>query len=297
MTGPVPVAQLLAGNFLGALETRVQEEQGGVATFADTAHRHIIAALRQLPATRDWNVSLDEALGPEAAALKEEWHRIALRIASGTRGRFRDYGERVAEGAVLPNFRRSDVPDHVMWSSQGVEECLRWNGIPLFKSAFDFALYPMIVHDLKPGAIIEIGAGNGASAAYLAHCVRASGLGAPVISVDIRPPALDEPGVRFIAGDAHDLGAALDESLLAALPKPWLVIEDAHVALDLVFGFFDERLAAGDYLMIEDSIGKDEAIRALVGRDAGRYRIDTRYTDFFGRNATSAVDSILRREK
>jgi hypothetical protein len=28
---------------------------------------------------------------------------------------------------------------------------------------------------------------------------------------------------------------------------------------------------------------------------AGRYAVDTRYTDFFGRNATSAPNSIFRR--
>jgi hypothetical protein len=50
-------------------------------------------------------------------------------------------------------------------------------------------------------------------------------------------------------------------------------------------------LDVGDYLVIEDSYTKQNRIsEMIVGQ---RYLIDSKYTDFFGINCTSAVNSIF----
>ena len=49
----------------------------------------------------------------------------------------------------------------------------------------------------------------------------------------------------------------------------------------------------GDYLVVEDSDVKRETLRAFTSRHPGEYLIDTRFTDYFGRNATCAADSIF----
>ncbi len=82
---------------------------------------------------------------------------------------------------------------------------------------------------------------------------------------------------------------------MAARPHPWLVIEDAHVAVPQVLGHFAAHMRAGDYFMVEDSATKQDDLAAFHAAHEGTFRIDTGYTDFFGRNATSAVDSILVR--
>ncbi len=53
----------------------------------------------------------------------------------------------------------------------------------------------------------------------------------------------------------------------------------------------DAILRAGDYLFVEDSLRKQTPIgEAIASRP---YSIDTKYTDFFGINCTSAMNSIF----
>ena len=58
---------------------------------------------------------------------------------------------------------------------------------------------------------------------------------------------------------------------------------------------FHSFLAPGDYLVVEDSDVKREALREFIAAHPGDYLVDTRFTDNFGRNATCAADSIFVR--
>jgi len=60
---------------------------------------------------------------------------------------------------------------------------------------------------------------------------------------------------------------------------------------------FHRFLAPGDYLVVEDSDVKRDAIRQFLGAHPGSYLVDTHFTDYFGRNATCAADSIFVRTK
>jgi cephalosporin hydroxylase len=79
------------------------------------------------------------------------------------------------------------------------------------------------------------------------------------------------------------------------LPRPWLVIEDAHAHVRTVLDFFDARLTAGDYLLVEDSLAKRATLREFLRSSPHHYQLDSRYLDLFGENTSSAIDSILRR--
>jgi hypothetical protein len=46
-------------------------------------------------------------------------------------------------------------------------------------------------------------------------------------------------------------------------------------------------------LVVEDSDVKRDAIRQFLGSHPDRYLVDTHFTDYFGRNATCAADSIF----
>jgi hypothetical protein len=96
-----------------------------------------------------------------------------------------------------------------------------------------------------------------------------------------------------VEADARELAHALGPDILGAGPR--LVLEDAHVGVAEVLEFADQRLEPGDYLVIEDSVGKANVIAEFFASRPGCYAVDTHYTDFFGRNATSCVDSILKR--
>ena len=79
------------------------------------------------------------------------------------------------------------------------------------------------------------------------------------------------------------------------LGHPWLVVEDAHVNVLGVLRHLHQQMRSGDYLIVEDSAIKGEALVRFLAETRDAYRLDTHYADFFGRNATAARDSIFRR--
>lgn len=177
-------------------------------------------------------------------------------------------------------------------SSFGVTEPLSWRGAACSKSAFDMALYAMLLQELRPRTIIELGAGQGGSAAFLADLSRAFGLEARIVAVDKVAVARKEEDVSFVHADCVEWleNAALRRE---RLPRPLLVIEDFHVDLSRFFPSLDSLLLPGDYLVVEDAITKqDQLERALRGRS---YAVDARYTDFFGVNCTSATNGVLKK--
>ena len=81
--------------------------------------------------------------------------------------------------------------------SQGTTACLAWKGSPLFKTVFDFAILPMLLWELKPASVFEIGSGAGASARWIADILKSFGINGAVYSVDIKPVDESYAGVRF----------------------------------------------------------------------------------------------------
>jgi cephalosporin hydroxylase len=59
-----------------------------------------------------------------------------------------------------------------MLMSQGTTACLEWKGKPLFKTVFDYAMLPMLLWELKPATVFEIGSGAGASAIWMADTMK-----------------------------------------------------------------------------------------------------------------------------
>lgn len=258
------------------------------------AVRRVEARMRERPNPipsyyEGWALRQRDADGADAARSQLARHERGF-----AQGRFVPWAQRraVPRDGLDPN-RLSEIPDMTLIMSQGIDGVLRWRGRELFKNVFDFALIPMLLAELRPATILEIGSGNGASAAWLADLAALAGAACVVYSVDIAPVELDHPGVHFIRADSRDLGAALPPDWAASGPR--LVIEDAHIGVGEVLDYVDRFLVPGDYLIIEDSVRKAELIDAFISPRCGSYRVDTRYTDFFGRNATSCIDSILKR--
>lgn len=177
-------------------------------------------------------------------------------------------------------------------SSQGITACPTWAGVPLFKTVYDAMMYPTLIAELGPRAIIELGSGSGGSALWFADIASASKLTASIVSVDINPVELSDERVDFIQGDLHDIRGVLG-AVAPSLPHPWLVIEDAHVNVSGVLRFFDQVFGPGDYLVIEDSLPKRPEMTEFLQSSVRSYALDAKYTDMFGENCTCAIDSIL----
>lgn len=217
------------------------------------------------------------------------------------RVRFQRASERRAYQYDLPPDRLgyqnpdSDIPVSVMQASQGVLDCVRHRGLPLYKTVFDYALYPILLAELRPRTIVEIGSGSGASAMWLSDLARSLDLThTEVWTFDLEPPEIDHPGVHVGWVDCAD-PETIPVDLVSRLPHPILVIEDVHINVANVLRRFHPCLVKGDYFYIEDTSLKVADMRAFMAQMSDKYLIDTRFTDFFGRNATCAADGILIR--
>jgi len=176
-----------------------------------------------------------------------------------------------------------------MLYSQGAGAVFSWRGVPCFKSNYDIALYSMLLDELRPRTIIELGSGAGGSSLLFADLCASKGLSTKIISVDRAVAKVSDPRIAFIQADCLEWLAESGKS--PKFERPCLLIEDFHGDLAGFFDKIDAILEENDYLVIEDSLPKQNRIAETI---AGRpYFIDCKYTDFFGVNCTSAINSIL----
>lgn len=207
----------------------------------------------------------------------------------------------------------SSIPQPFLGRLQDAVHHYRYKGIQMVKSPFDIALYPLMIWDLKPRTIIEIGSKEGGSALWLADQVRSFGLDCRILSIDLlRVESVQDPLVRFYKGNGRSLQTVLSEEQLRDLPRPWLVIEDADHSFQTsyaVLNFFDAWLDAGDIIVVEDGImsdlypasfpdcssGPHLALKRFLAEHREEYKIEASYCDFFGHNVTWSSNGILRR--
>jgi cephalosporin hydroxylase len=201
----------------------------------------------------------------------------------------------------------SDIPYELLMKIQQGTMNTRYRSVPMLKNPFDLALYAMLLERAQPATLIEVGTNAGGSALWFAD--QRSEL--RVLSIDLAPPeGVSHPSVRFLRGDAQQLGEVLTPELMQSLARPLLVVEDSsHFASTTaaVLGFFDAWLQPGEYIVIEDGIltamraaeaydgGPLRAIHEFLARTGGRYEIDRTLCDYYGRNVTWNVDGYLRR--
>ena len=157
----------------------------------------------------------------------------------------------------------------VLLTCQGAPSLMRWRGVPLMKNVFDFAMYPMLITELRPQTIFEVGSGLGASAIWFADHLAFCGVEGRVYSVDLVKVEAEYPRVEYLQGDCSDPARLFDAELLRRAPHPWLVVEDAHHNVGAVLAHFHKYLSPGDYLVVEDSDVKARGASA-VGRRPSR---------------------------
>jgi cephalosporin hydroxylase len=175
---------------------------------------------------------------------------------------------------------------------------LHWKGAVLMKDPFDLAIYQMLVQELKPQTIIEVGAYHGGTAVWFADLLDLLKIDGHIYSFDINTDQIiaQHPRVTFLHADSNDI-STFDHSLLASLPHPWLVVEDAHVNIREVLHMFDRYTEPGDYLAVEDTFAPTYYIpfRKFAADTSERYRVDTRFTDLFGYNMCWNHNGYLKR--
>ncbi len=299
-------AELISGDalkaaafeFVGDMRTKVEREQNGLLSIFDSWFTRVLTGLVAFDPTRPWEDSVrEDASRSRTQGLQWDLMRLRLFLDRWRQGRFVEFSQRERSGAHYhPRFGTEFGVD-VMLTCQGAPSLMRWRGTPLMKNVFDFAMYPALIAELRPRTVFEVGSGLGASAVWFADHMTICGLQGRIHSVDRVKVESEHPGVTFHHGDCSDPERLFDPDLLLLEPHPWLVVEDAHHNVAAVLDHFHKSLLPGDYLVVEDSDVKREPLRQFLGAHAGDYLVDTRFTDFFGRNATCAADSIFVRAK
>ncbi|MGD6874282.1 CmcI family methyltransferase [Sutcliffiella horikoshii] len=192
----------------------------------------------------------------------------------------------------VTNYFRSDLDGYSRLCSQGVREVFQWKNKPLFKSVYDLAVYQMMLQKIKPATIIEIGSTEG-SLYWLSDMVSILDLNSKIIGLDHKHPATVPKEVKFLEGDIKNISNLLSLEFTNSLPRPLLIIEDAHVYLEDLLKHLDCIMKEQDYLVIEDSLIKQSIIMDWSNSIKSTYLIDNYFTDFFGINGTTATNSIL----
>ena len=187
-----------------------------------------------------------------------------------------------------PNIKLKTLSNNVLITSQGVKDVMRWKGLPLYKSVYDFSLISMILWKLQPKTIFETGSGEGTSALWMADlCEIYDNKECNIYSVDLDPPNQALSRISFMKGNSHDIDKILPD--LSLYPHPWLVLEDAHTNITGIVKLFSKEMEKGDHLIIEDVRGSINSILDTllpILHDSGIKR-SNHWTDFFGPNATA----------
>jgi cephalosporin hydroxylase len=156
------------------------------------------------------------------------------------------------QSAIVDQFHRLYYhSDEQTWKSTFYRGFVTW------KCPLDLWIYQEIMHEIRPGLIVETGTAYGGSALFLADLCETMGHG-EVFTIDIRNRAADveHPRLTKVIGSSTD-PAILDRVIRdSSFPGAVMVILDSdhsadHVAAELAL--WCGMVTPGSYLIVEDT--------------------------------------------
>ena len=235
--------------------------------------------------------------------------RSTVRQALGAKRsgeRFVDFSERVWATDIALSRQMLGRMQEAKWGdlqwgedwTSGRDPLIHWKNVPNIKDPYDLALVPLLLSELKPVTVLELGSYLGGSALWMMDLLESFGVQAQIVSfdIDVDRVVVEHPRIQFVKADC-ETPSTFDGPWLD-LPHPWLVVEDAHVNTREMLEHFHPHLRPGDYLIVEDTafmIDKYQALERFVTEHAGDYKVDTRFTDLWGYNGTFSFNGYLRR--
>lgn len=186
---------------------------------------------------------------------------------------------------------------------------VKYRGITAYRSPFDYVIYQMLLHKIRPDLVIEIGTHEGGGALYLADLMNALDHGI-VHTINIEDRSAQEvklhPRItRFTEGwENYDISLANQFSTV-------LIIDDgSHMYNQTLEALkkFSPLVTPDSYYIVEDGIvtelgmsdqfdgGPIRAIHEFLAENR-HFEIDRSWCDLFGRNATFNVNGYLRRKR
>ncbi len=185
---------------------------------------------------------------------------------------------------------------------------ITYKGIQSIRCPFDYVIYQMIISEVRPDLIIEIGTNIGGSALYLADLMTNFGIAGEIHSIDINDKAFENvksnPKIKLFTNGWEKYDLNLTKNF-----KKILVIEDAAHTYSCTLGAiekFASVVSVGSYLIVEDGIinelgmaekfegGPLKALREFLPKHT-EFMIDRKWCDMFGKNATFNVNGYLKK--
>lgn len=185
---------------------------------------------------------------------------------------------------------------------------ITYRGVPCIKCPFDYVTYQMILDEVKPDLIIEIGTNKGGSALYLADLMDIMGKG-QIHSIDIQDEAFDlarkHPRIKlFTEGwQKYDLELAKNFETI-------LVIEDSSHEYENTLQAiqkFAPLVSPSSYLIVEDGIieamgwsksyggGPVKAIKEFLKKNKD-FQLIEKWENFFGKDTSFNTKGFLVRK-
>jgi cephalosporin hydroxylase len=184
-----------------------------------------------------------------------------------------------------------------------------YRGVRYIRCPFDYIMYQMIINEIKPDLIIEVGTNAGGGALYMADIMNNVGHG-EIHTIDIvnmvdNDLVKNHPRIkRFLGGyQSYDLSQVNGFETVLVIDDGSHTYEDVIASLEK----FKNIPSVNSYFIVEDGIidelgypnyngGPLRAIDEFLQSNSD-YIIDRRWCDFFGKNATFNVNGYLKKIK
>jgi cephalosporin hydroxylase len=185
-----------------------------------------------------------------------------------------------------------------------------YRGIKCLKNPFDYLIYQMIINEVKPDLIIEIGTHYGGNSVYMADLLEINKKGV-LHTIDIEnfndsEVLNNHPRIKRFFDGFENYDLKLTEEF-----ETILVIDDgSHQYHDVVKSLekFKDIVCKNSYFIVEDGTltelgyseqhngGPHKAILEFISNN-DEFLIDKKWCDFFGKNATFNADGFLKKIK
>lgn len=194
---------------------------------------------------------------------------------------------------------------------------MQYRGVNVLKFPFDYVLYQMIIFEVKPDLIIEIGTYGGGNALYMADLLDTFKIDGEVHTIDIHPQltpdmscgsdlVVTHPRIKYFnAGyQGYDLKNTEGKERI-------LIIDDgSHKYEDVLNALrkFNHLIKKGSYFIVEDGNcyqlypgstewngGPMRAIDEFL-KENNDFEIDRKWCDFYGEDSTFNTNGYLRRK-
>jgi cephalosporin hydroxylase len=208
------------------------------------------------------------------------------------------------------NINRTPKEEEVKISVQSIDEGhhnVTYRGIKAVRCPFDYLMYQMIICEVKPDLVIEIGTKIGGGTLYIADLLDILGNGVvhTIDIIDIVDPKVKEHNrIKFFTEGWANYDINITKKF-----KKILIIEDASHLYSDTFGAlnkFYSIVSKDSYFIIEDGIinelgfekkyngGPLKAIREFLPNHP-EYIVDRKWCNMFGKNATFNVNGYLKK--